>query len=652
MALTLSPMPASAVRSETALVAAARDGDDRAFGELYSRYRERIFAFVVSRVHDHGRAEDIVQEVFLSALRQLRNSDREIAFKPWIYAVAKNACIDEFRRAGRGREVSIESAEDLGRRPMLSAAPSPPAAAEDRQRLDDLWGAFRGLSENHHRMLVMREFEGRSYDEIGERLGMTRQMVESGLFRARRKLSEEYQELGSGRRCAQIQGAIEAGCARSIRSLGLRERRRLTRHLSHCRPCRHQAQLAGVDAALLTPRRGASKIAALLPFGLWRWPWGRGRGPGSGDAMRNAVQLAEPVGSSSVRLGQAAAAAAALALGAGGGIVAVQQHGATPRHVPRAPHLVQPAGAGAAAAGSAGPGRAPATGGRAASAAHRTSPRAGRATHAAAQTRPRSGLAGRTITVSPAGQAAGGRGRLRAGTGAGHTGGRPRAGPLPSRPGPLPSRPGPLPSRPVIRPTVGHPTIATAPTTTSTGASRPPSTGPSTPTTGTTSPPPTASSPVNSNPVQTTVNNTAQNAAGAVNNTAQNAAGAVNNTAQNAPGAVNNTAQNAPGAVNNTAQNAPGAVNNTAHNLASTVNHTTQSLGSTVNHTTQSLGSTVNHTTQSLGSTVSHTLGSVLGSAGSTPGPSPAAPTTQPPASKVVSTVGDVVNKLTGGLLP
>ena len=50
-------------------------------------------------VHDHGRAEDITQEVFMSALRRMRETDRPIAFKPWIYEIAKNACIDAFRRS-------------------------------------------------------------------------------------------------------------------------------------------------------------------------------------------------------------------------------------------------------------------------------------------------------------------------------------------------------------------------------------------------------------------------------------------------------------------------------------------------------------------------------------------------------------------------
>ena len=171
------------------------------------------------------------------------------------------------------REVSLDGDVELidGRRALLSLAPTPPAAVEGRQRLDDLRGAFGGLSESHHKLLVMRELEGLSYDEIGRRTGMSRQMVESTLFRARRKLADEYDELASGRRCQHVQAVIETGRALSARSLGIRERRRLARHLAHCQPCRVHARLAGVDESLLRPATIADKIAALLPFGLGKW---------------------------------------------------------------------------------------------------------------------------------------------------------------------------------------------------------------------------------------------------------------------------------------------------------------------------------------------------------------------------------------------
>lgn len=346
MLLTMSKTSRLPAHSEHELVAAIRAGNDHAFEELYSRYSERIFGFILSKVHDHGRAEDIAQEVFMSALRRLRSSDQTIAFKPWIYEIAKNACIDEFRRGSRAREVPLEADGEFvvdRQKSSVSRVPTPAAAVESKQRLEDLRGAFGGLSTTHHQLLVMREFEGMSYDEIGERLGMTRQMVESSLFRARRKLTEEYQELASGQRCEQIQTAIESGRLRVVSALGLRDRRRFARHLAHCQPCRHVALMAGVDETLLKPRSIAAKIAALLPFPLWRLPW-RSKGTTVGGSHQVAgagsAGLVSSAGSA-LTFGPAAATVAVIIAGAGGGL-AVREltSGGHARHAPTI-HSVQ-----------------------------------------------------------------------------------------------------------------------------------------------------------------------------------------------------------------------------------------------------------------------------------------------------------------------
>src|SRR4051794_10165158 len=269
---------------EQKLVAAVRRGDDRAFEALYERYQRRIHAYVLGMVKDHQRAEDVTQEVFVSALRRMRATERPIAFKPWIYEIAKNACIDQFRRSKRADEVSMDADDglapsDYGR--LVSPEPVPDAALAAKQQLDDLCGAFGGLSDAHHEILVLRELEGLSYREIGERMGMSRPAVESTLFRARRRLTEEYDDLASGQRCLRIQSIIAgAGSGR----LGARDTRRLARHVAHCQPCRRQAVTAGVDSALLArkpiTRRAADKVAALFPVPLLL----RGRRGGSGDS--------------------------------------------------------------------------------------------------------------------------------------------------------------------------------------------------------------------------------------------------------------------------------------------------------------------------------------------------------------------------------
>ena len=332
MALAPSVTAPSFSCNEHELVAAVRQGSDRAFEELYSRYRSRISSYIYGMVGDHGRAEDIAQEVFISALRRLRETERPIAFKPWIYEIAKNACIDEFRRSRRAREVPLEHDEHA--EPAIESwRPGPDAAMAHKQSLSDLKGAFHGLSESHHKVIVMRELEGLSYDQIGERLGMTRPVVESTLFRARKRLSEEYNELVSGRRCEHVQVLITGEQRRSLIKLGVRERRQLARHLAHCQPCRREARMAGVDESFFkAPKTLAGKIAALLPFPWLRWRRSHGgnedAASASGSHSWNAVQTAQTVSrlvdpsGPAAGLGRAAAAAAAIAVaGIGSGVV-------------------------------------------------------------------------------------------------------------------------------------------------------------------------------------------------------------------------------------------------------------------------------------------------------------------------------------------
>jgi RNA polymerase sigma factor (sigma-70 family) len=256
---------ARAESSDQELVRAVRVGDDLAFEELYRRYSRRVAGYVYRMMGDHDRAEDVTQEAFFSALRRLRQTDSEIVFKPWIFEIAKNAAIDQFRRTSRAEEVSLQ-ADDGSLRPadqlrLVGAGPPPDVAIVHKERLDHLQGAFDELSESHHRILVMRELEGLSYREIGERMALTRPAVESTLFRARRRLNQEYAELDTGARCTAMSAAIDR-LAEGVESA--RDRRRVGRHVRRCAGCRRHARELGVHVEML-PSVG-SKVAALLPL--------------------------------------------------------------------------------------------------------------------------------------------------------------------------------------------------------------------------------------------------------------------------------------------------------------------------------------------------------------------------------------------------
>ncbi len=220
------------------LVAAVRAGDDTAFERLFQRHHAPVTGYVARMLGSREPAEEVVQEAFISALRRLRETEGAMTFKAWIYGIARNAAIDHLRaRSRRGTHVGIEHAEAALETSGRAAVSTPEAVAAGRQALSDLRGAFGALTALHHRILVLRELEGLSYDEIGARLDLSRPQVESTLFRARRRLGEEYSELASGERCRHVQAMLATGDVRR----GLRDAHRVERHVAHCSRCRREA---------------------------------------------------------------------------------------------------------------------------------------------------------------------------------------------------------------------------------------------------------------------------------------------------------------------------------------------------------------------------------------------------------------------------
>ena len=268
--------------ADAELVAAVRAGDDGAFAELYRRHQPSVARFVRGRVRDHGRAEDVVQEAFVSALRRMRQTDSELAFRAWIFEIARNASIDLYRRSSRAEEVSIDAIGGLAAADAtrLGGPSGPDASLLRKESFDHFRGALDELSETHHRIIVMRELEGLSYREIGERMELSQAAVESTLFRARRKLEHEYEQLDSGRRCRLV-GAAIGRLAEGMESQ--RDRLRLDRHARRCSACRRQARQMGVEPLLGKRMRGiAARAAAFLPLpGFMR----RRSSTGSGEAV-------------------------------------------------------------------------------------------------------------------------------------------------------------------------------------------------------------------------------------------------------------------------------------------------------------------------------------------------------------------------------
>jgi RNA polymerase sigma-70 factor (ECF subfamily) len=166
------------------------DGDARAFTELVVRYQSRLLNFVYRTIGDRERAEDLVQEVFVRVYRHLARFDQGKKFSTWIYTIASNLAKNELRNRSRNPLVlfqTIKKEWDGDYRPLQFEDTS--ARPDDlfrKRHLKELveW-AVAQLPEHHRVVFVLRELEGKSYEEIADITGCNLGTVKSRLNRAR-----------------------------------------------------------------------------------------------------------------------------------------------------------------------------------------------------------------------------------------------------------------------------------------------------------------------------------------------------------------------------------------------------------------------------------------------------------------------------------
>jgi RNA polymerase sigma-70 factor (ECF subfamily) len=170
------------------LVASARAGDQQAFAALIGRYEARVMRLVRGMVPESD-AEDVLQDAFLKAYRKLGNFDGRSSFYTWIYRIAANTAMDWRKREKHRRHAALpEGPEGEDAVPSLEAGPE--HATTRRELAERIDAAIEALPEKYHEILVLREIEGLSYEEISARLSMSKGTVESRLFRARERLRE------------------------------------------------------------------------------------------------------------------------------------------------------------------------------------------------------------------------------------------------------------------------------------------------------------------------------------------------------------------------------------------------------------------------------------------------------------------------------
>jgi len=180
---------------DSGLVAAFLDGEARAFTELVERYHIRLINFIYRTIGDRDRAEDLVQETFVRVYRHLHRFDQSKKFSTWAYTIAGNLAKNELRNRSRNPLVLFQTIKknwDSDHRPL--------EWEDHTYRPDDLFRkrhlrqmverAVTQLPEHHRIVFVLRELEGKTYEEISEITGVNLGTVKSRLNRARNNFAQ------------------------------------------------------------------------------------------------------------------------------------------------------------------------------------------------------------------------------------------------------------------------------------------------------------------------------------------------------------------------------------------------------------------------------------------------------------------------------
>lgn len=174
---------------EQACFQAAQRGDEAAITHLVETYQQSVFNLCYRMLHEPAEAEDATQEAFLKAVTNLNSYDVERPFKPWLYRIASNECIDRIRR--RKDALSLDGmGEDGAWEWKPGNSPNPEAQVLHEERQAQVRSMLEHLSPKDRMVVTLFYWEDMSYAEIEEVTGLSISAIKSRLFRSRRALAE------------------------------------------------------------------------------------------------------------------------------------------------------------------------------------------------------------------------------------------------------------------------------------------------------------------------------------------------------------------------------------------------------------------------------------------------------------------------------
>jgi RNA polymerase sigma factor (sigma-70 family) len=281
-------------------------GYDEAFRAIHDRYRSRLFSYTRQMLGaSRSDAEDVLQDVFLRAYGALRNDDRPVTLRAWLYRVAHNRCIDHLRRP----VPPAAEVYELSRTPQHD----PPGVTERREDLRDLVRDVQRLPGQQRSALLMRELDGLSYTELADALRTSVPAVKSLLVRARIGLVEAGEARETA--CTEIRAEMALAHGRGVRASG-----RSRRHLRDCPGCREYRHVLRASNGRFSALAGGplATLAKLLGIGGASSGAAAGAGAGAGGS-------AVVVGGATAATATKVAAIVCCAAVVGGGAVEVRQ---------------------------------------------------------------------------------------------------------------------------------------------------------------------------------------------------------------------------------------------------------------------------------------------------------------------------------------
>lgn len=197
------------------LIVRAQSGDAQAFRKLVERHQRRAYAIALGLVRDPNDASEIVQEAFLRVYRGLSSFQGGSSFFTWLYRIVTNLAIDLMRKPGR-REAELvdgQTSEEDTEFPLVSRidGADPIQTMRRREIANRIQAALDALPPYHRGVILMREVEGMSYEEMAQAMGVSKGTIMSRLFHARQKLQRAladcYAEEGPARARASAEDA-------------------------------------------------------------------------------------------------------------------------------------------------------------------------------------------------------------------------------------------------------------------------------------------------------------------------------------------------------------------------------------------------------------------------------------------------------------